>query len=164
MRPYFLLALLLLASCTDPEQQYQQLCTLAAKQPPAKLLGFNLRLGAQRQQVGQTLDSLHRLRALLIRKMAGKHTLYAPLKPVPTFAHDKLVALQLLLPAGPLTKPIIVGLLDSMRGVYGQEQYRPATNDWYWFSGSTEVDYGFSAACNCHRLAYTNLLQRRLAN
>ncbi|MGI4865035.1 MAG: hypothetical protein ACRYFZ_14020 [Janthinobacterium lividum] len=146
-----------MAGCTDPEQQYQHLRIATEKQPPPKLLGFNLHLGASRQQVAQSFDSLRRQKALLVRIVAGKATLHASLEPVPLFAQDTLIGLQLQLPAGPLTKPIIVGLLDSLRGVYGREQYRPATDDWYWFRGSTEIDYGFSIACHCHRIAYTTL-------
>jgi hypothetical protein len=163
MKNYLLAAGLLLgyglASCSDPAQDYLQERNAAAKLPPAQRLGFNLRLGASRQQVARSLDSLHRHKALQVRALVGEDRVRVPLKPIPLFAHNKLVGLRLEMPAGPITKPLVVSLLDSMRWVYGngEQEYRPATDDWYWFSGGTEIDYGFSTTCNCHRVAYTTL-------
>jgi hypothetical protein len=142
--------LLLLVSCTDPEQEYLYRRAAAAKQPPTPL-GFNLRAGTPREQVLQQLDSLRSCHALVARVRYDKDSIaHLPMEPHPLFTAGRLTGLQLTLPE--LDKWQWVGILDSLRSVYGTHNDRHPGDlqkwHWYWFAAGTEIDFGHRKPLN----------------
>lgn len=143
-RLVWLLILLLLGSCTDPEQDYLHRRAAAAKQPPATL-GFKLRAGTPRKEALQQLDSLRSCQALRVSVRYDADSIARlPLEPHPLFTAGKLTGLQLTLPE--LAKWQWVGVLDSLGNVYGLHHDRHPEDmqkwHWYWFAAGTEIDFG----------------------